>query len=127
MGHPNEGGGSDQSIRASQTNIGLFNLASEENEECGCANGSSGGGMITIIEVIAILITAIIILYIAYCCCIKLKARRKAEKERSREKRRTFIMREMENRMKPGEGKQSLAIEMGSQHSGERDRLYIPR
>ena len=35
-------------------------------------------------------------------------------------------MREMENRMKPGEGKQSLAIEMGSQHSGERDRLYIP-
>merc|ERR1712055_778102 len=43
-----EGGGSDQSIRASQTNIGLFNLASEENEECGCANGSSGGGMITI-------------------------------------------------------------------------------
>merc|ERR1712030_144886 len=78
-----EGGESDQSIRASQTNIGLFNLASEENEECGCANGSSGGGMITIIEVIAILITAIIILYIAYYCCIKLKARRKAEKEKS--------------------------------------------
>merc|ERR1712055_1188634 len=122
-----EGGGSDQSIRASQTNIGLFNLASEENEECGCANGSSGGGMITIIEVIAILITAIIILYIAYCCCIKLKARRKEEKERSREKRRTFIRREMENRTKPGEGKQSLAIEMGSQNSGETDRLYIPR
>merc|ERR1711947_4495 len=122
-----ENGGSDHSIRASQTNIGLFNLASEENEECGCANGSSGGGMITIIEVVAILITAIIILYIAYCCCIKLKARRKEEKERSREKRRTFIRREMENRTKPGEGKQSLAIEMGSQNSGERDRLYIPR
>merc|ERR1712105_492266 len=34
-------GHADQSIRASQTNIGLFNLASEENEECGCANGSS--------------------------------------------------------------------------------------
>merc|ERR1712030_21008 len=120
-------GHADQSIRASQTNIGLFNLASEENEECGCANGSSGGGMITIIEVVAILITAIIILYIAYCCCIKLKARRKAEKERSREKRRTFILREMENKMKPGEGKQSLAIDLGSQHSVERDRLYIPR
>merc|ERR1712208_278059 len=102
--------------------FGLFNLASEENEECGCANGSSGGGMITIIEVIAILITAIIILYIAYCCCIKLKARRKEEKERSREKRRTFIRREMKNRTKPGEGKQSLAIEMGSQNSGEQDR-----
>merc|ERR1712030_311311 len=56
------GSRSDQSIRASQTNIGLFNLASEENEECGCANGSSGGGMITIIEVIAILITSIIVI-----------------------------------------------------------------
>ena len=59
-----ENGGSDHSIRASQTNIGLFNLAEENNEECGCATGSSGGGMLTIIEVIAILITAITILYI---------------------------------------------------------------
>merc|ERR1712055_514284 len=50
-------GHADQSIRASQTNIGLFNLASEENEECGC-NASSGGGMITIIEGVAIFITA---------------------------------------------------------------------
>merc|ERR1711947_14443 len=98
-----EGGGSDQSIRASQTNIGLFNLAEENNEECGCATGSSGGGMLTIIEVIAILITAIIILYIAYCCCIKINARRKAEKERSREKKRNFIMRVMESRMRPAE------------------------
>merc|ERR1712237_132362 len=117
-----ENGGSDHSIRASQTNIGLFNLAEENNEECGCATGSSGGGMLTIIEVIAILITAIIILYIAYCCCIKFNARRKAEKEKSREKRRNFIIREMENRMKPGEGKQNLAIEMGSQPSCERDK-----
>ena len=73
------------------------------------------------------MITAIIVLYIAYCCCIKLRARRKEEKERSRERRRIFIRREMENRSKPGEGKQSLAIEMGSQNSGEPDRLYIPR
>ena len=115
----------DQSIRASQTNIGLFNLASEENEECGCA-ASSGGGMITIIEGVAIFITAIIVLYITYRCCIQIRARRKEEKERSRERRRMFIRKEMENRAKPGEGKQSLALEMGS-HSGEPDRLYIPR
>ena len=36
-------------------------------------------------------------------------------------------MREMENRMKPGEGKQNLAIEMGSQPSRERDHLHFPR
>ena len=62
----------------------------------------------------------------AYRCCIKIRARRKEEKERSRERRRMFIRREMEN-TKPGDGKQSLAIEMGSQNSGEPDRLYIPR
>ena len=83
--------------------------------------------MLTIIEVIAILITAIIILYIAYCCCIKINARRKAEKEKSREKRRNFIMREIENRMRPAEGKPNLAIEMGSQLSCERDHLHFPR
>ena len=119
-----ENGGSDHSIRASQTNIGLFNLAEENNEECGCATGSSGGGMLTIIEVIAILITAIIILYIAYCCCIKINARRKAEKERSREKRRNFIMREMESRMGPtgpAENKANLAIEC------DREHLHFPR
>ena len=90
--HLYENGVSDQSIHASQTNIGLFNLASEENEECSCANGSSGGGVVTIIEAIAIMIISILVLYIIYCCCIKFNARRKAEKEKSREKRRTFIM-----------------------------------
>ena len=80
--------------------------------------------MLTIIEVIAILITAIIILYIAYCCCIKINARRKEEKERSREKRRNFIMREMESRMGPtgpAENKANLAIEC------DREHLHFPR
>ena len=77
--------------------------------------------MLTIIEVIAILITAIIILYIAYCCCIKINARRKEEKERSREKRRNFIMREMESRMGPAESKANLAIEC------DREHLHFPR
>ena len=118
-----EAGGSDNSIRASQTNIGLFNLAEENNEECGCA-GSSGGSMLTIIEVIAILITAIIILYIAYRCCININARRKEEKEKTREKRRKFIMREMESRMGPSgqvENRASLAIEC------DKDHLHFPR
>ena len=36
-------------------------------------------------------------------------------------------MREMENRMRPAEGKPNLAIEMGSQPSCERDHLHFPR
>ena len=72
-----ERGVTDQSIHASQTNIGLFNLATEENEECQC--GSSGGGVVNIIEVVAIMIISILFLYILYCCCIKFNARRERE------------------------------------------------
>ena len=36
-------------------------------------------------------------------------------------------MREMENRMRPAEGKPNLAIEMGSQPFCERDHLHFPR
>merc|ERR1712002_776210 len=56
-----ERGVTDKSIHASQTNIGLFNLAAEENEECNCATGSSGGGVVSIIEVIAIMIISILV------------------------------------------------------------------
>merc|ERR1712215_600447 len=120
-----ERGVTDQSIHASQTNIGLFNLATEENEECEC--GSSGGGVVNIIEVVAIMIISILVLYILYCCCIKFNQRRQAERERSREKRKTLIMREMETRMRRTEGKPSLAIEMGSQPSCEQDHLHFPK
>ena len=125
--HLYESGVTDKSIHASQTNIGLFNLANEENEECDCR---SSGGVVSIIEVIAIMIISILVLYILYCCCIKFNTRRQAEKERSREKRRTLIMAEMENRMRRTEGKPNLAIEMGSQPSAPpcgRDHLHVPQ
>ena len=120
-----ERGVTDQSIHASQTNIGLFNLANEENEECDC--GSYGGGVVSIVEAIAIMIISILVLYILYCCCIKFTARRQAKRERSREKRKTLIMREMETRMRRTEGKPSLAIEMGYQPPCERDHLHLPQ
>ena len=122
-----EAGSSDHSIRASQTNIGLFNLAEETNEECGCESRSSGGSMLSIIEIIAILITVIIILYIAYGCCIKMHQKRKEEKERSKEKRRRFIMKEMGRMGTSGqaENKTTLAIE----HDGrcDQEHLHLPR
>merc|ERR1712215_55907 len=67
------------------------------------------------------------LLYILYCCCIKFNARRQAERERSREKRKTLITREMETRMRRTEGKPSLAIKMGSQPPCERDHLHFPQ
>merc|ERR1711888_505252 len=72
------------------------------------------------------MIISILVLYIMYCCCIKFNARRKAEKEKNREKRRTFIMKEMENKMRTAEGKPNLAIDMGSQPSCERVHLHFP-
>merc|ERR1711888_67381 len=122
--HLYESGVTDKSIHASQTNIGLINLANEENDECDCG---SSGGVVSIIEVIAIMIESILVLYILYCCCIKFNARRQAEREKSREKRRTLVRQEMENKMRRTEGKPNLAIEMGSQPPCERDHLHFPQ
>ena len=114
----------DKSIHASQTNIGLINLANEENDQCDCR---TSGSVIGIIEVIAIMVVSILMLYILYCCCIKYNNKRQAD----REKRRGLIMAEMENRMgRTVEGKRNLAIEMGPSPSAPtcgRDHLHVPQ
>ena len=102
--HLYENGVTDKSIHASQTNIGLINLANEKNEQCDCR---TSGSMIGIIEVIAIMVVSILMLYILYCCCIKYNRKKQAD----REKRRGLILAEMENRMgRTVEGKRNLAI-----------------
>ena len=122
--HLYENGVNDKSIHASQTNIGLINLANEENDQCDCR---TSGSMIGIIEVIAIMVVSILLLYILYCCCIKYNNKRQAD----REKRRGLIMAEMENRMgRTVEGKRNLAIEMGPSPSAPscgRDHLHVPQ
>ena len=112
----------DKSIHASQTNFGLLTFANEENEECNC----NSGGMIGIIEIIAIMLITILLLYILYCCCIRYHTRRQA----GREKRRGKIMTEMETRMgRTMEGNRNLAIEMASSPSAPcgRDHLHVPQ
>ena len=61
-----ENGVTDKSIHASQTNFGLLTFANEENDECNCKSG----GMVGIIEIIAIMLITILLLYIIYCCCV---------------------------------------------------------
>merc|ERR1711888_91165 len=61
--HLYENGVNDKSIHASQTNIGLINLANEENHQCDCR---TSGSMIGIIEMIAIMVVSILLLYILY-------------------------------------------------------------
>ena len=55
--HLYESGVTDKSIHASQTNIGLINLANKENDECDCR---SSGDEVGIIEVIAIMVISIL-------------------------------------------------------------------
>ena len=86
-----EKGVTDKSIHASQTNFGLLTFSNEENDECDCKSG----GMVGIIEIIAIMLVTILLLYILYCCCIHYHTRRQAGKE----KRRGKIISEMETRM----------------------------
>ena len=112
----------DKSSHASQTNFGLLTFANEENDECNCKSG----GMVGIIEIIAIMLITILLLYIIYCCCVRYQTRKQA----GREKRRGKIMTEMETRMgRTIEGNRNLAIEMASSPSAPcgRDHLHVPQ
>merc|ERR1712055_1155793 len=117
-----ETGVTDKSIHASQTNFGHLTFANEENDECDCKSG----GIIGIIEIIAIMLITILLLYIIYCCCVRYHIRRQA----GREKRRGQIMSEMETRMgRTTEGNRNLAIEMAPSPSAPcgREHLHVPQ
>ena len=76
-----EAGITDSSIHASQTNIGLLNLSSEQNSECTCSSG-----WISTIEVVGILMVSLIAAYILYGWCCRYLTYRKGENERRKAK-----------------------------------------
>ena len=62
-----EAGITDKSVHASQTNIGLINLANEENSSgCDCSSMSLWG----VLEVLATMVVCVLLLYIAYTCLV---------------------------------------------------------
>ena len=71
-----EAGVTDASLHASQTNIGLLNLSSEQNSQCSCP--STSGGMRTM-EIVGILMVTLLAAYILYGWCCRYRSYRKEE------------------------------------------------
>ena len=104
-----EKGITDQSLHASQTNIGLVTVANEDNSSgCNCSSQSLWG----VLEVIAVMLACILLLYILYSCLVRYCSRRKV----IREKRQRRLLNEVEARMGRSQTdnlmKPNLAIEM---------------
>ena len=69
-----EAGITDSSLHASQTNIGLLNLSSEQNSQCSCSSG-----WISTMEIVGILMVSLIAAYILYGWCCRYLNYRKEE------------------------------------------------
>ena len=87
-----EAGITDSSLHASQTNIGLLNLSSEQNSQCSCPSTS---GWMRTMEIVGILMVSLIAAYIFYGWCYRYLSYRKEENGR----RKAKLMEEMKRNM----------------------------
>ena len=87
-----EAGITDPSLHASQTNIGLLNLSSEQNSQCYCPSTS---GWMRTMEIVGILMVSLIAAYILYGWCYRYLSYRKEENGR----RKAKLMAEMKRNM----------------------------
>ena len=112
-----EAGITDKSVHASQTNIGLINLANEENSSgCDCSSTSLWG----VLEVLATMVVCVLLLYIAYTCLVGYCTRKKAAKEKQHQR----LLEQMETKLsRPNQ----LAIKMSpSAPECNRAHMHIP-
>ena len=78
-----EAGITDSSLHASQTNIGLLTVATEDNSSgCNCSSQSLWG----VLEVIAVMLACVLFLYIGYTCLVSYCTRKKLAKEKQHRK-----------------------------------------
>ena len=98
-----EAGITDSSLHASQTNIGLLNLSSEQNSQCSCPSTS---GWMKTMEIVGILMVSLIAAYILYGWCCRYLSYRKEENGR----RKAKLMAEMKRNM--GMEKEETQLEL---------------
>ena len=112
-----EAGITDSSLHASQTNIGLLNVSTEENlSGCDCSSTSLWG----VLEVLAMMVVCVLFLYIAYTCLVSYCTRKKAAK--AKQNRR--LLEQMETKLsRPNQ----QAIEMSPPAPEcSRSHMHIP-
>ena len=86
-----EAGINDSSLHASQTNIGLLNVATEENSS-GCDFSSTS--LWRVLEVLAMMVVCVLFLYIAYTCLVSYCTRKNVAKEKQHRR----LVEHMENK-----------------------------
>ena len=96
-----EAGITDASLHASQTNIGLLNLSSEQNSHCSCPSE-----WMSTMEIVEILMVSLIAAYILYGWCCRCLSYRKEENDR----RKAKLMAEMKRNM--GMEKEETRLEL---------------
>ena len=90
-------------MHSSQTNIGLLNVATENNTNgCDCSSTSLWG----VLEVLALLVVCVLFLYIAYNCLVSYCTRKKMAKEKQHRR----LVEHMETKLRPNQNMR--AIEM---------------
>ena len=117
-----EAGITDSSVHASQTNIGLLTVATEENlSGCDFSSPSLWG----VSEVIAVMVVCVLFLYIGYTCLGSYCTRKKLAKEKQHRR----LIEQMETKLGKSHAatpmKPNLAIEM-SPSAPECGRIHIP-
>ena len=112
-----EAGITDSSLHASQTNIGLLNVATEENSSgCDCSSTSLWG----VLEVLAMMVVCVLFLYIAYTCLVSYCTRKKAAKEKQHRR----LIEQMETKLfKPNQ--QAIEMSPSAPECG-RAHMHIP-
>ena len=98
-----EAGITDASLHASQTNIGLLNLSSEQNSQCSCPSTS---GWMRTMEIVGILMVTLMAAYILYGWCCRYRSYRKEENVRQEAK----LMESMKRKM--GIEKEEMRLEL---------------
>ena len=117
-----EAGITDSSLHASQTNIGLLTVATEDiSSGCNCSSQSLWG----VLEIIAVMLACVLFLYIGYTCLVSYCTRKKLAKEKQHRK----LIEQMETKLGKSQSvtrmKPNLAIEM-SPSAPECGRVHIP-
>ena len=116
-----EAGITDSSLHemhSSQTNIGLLNVATENNTNgCDCSSTS----LLGVLEVLALLVVCVLFLYIGYNCLVSYCTRKKMAKEKQHRK----LMEHVETELRPN---QMRAIEMSptAPDGCSRAHMHIP-
>ena len=117
-----EAGITDSSLHemhSSQTNIGLLNVATENNTNgCDCSSTSLWG----VLEVLALLVVCVLFLYIAYNCLVSYCTRKKMAKEKQHRR----LVEHVETKLRPNQNMRAIEMSPTAPAECNRAHMHVP-